>query len=69
MFSQARGWRRRLHVLSAVYLAAGIVDFSYHLVAALRIGDQRITWTDVAVAFEASLFWPVDLVVRLLSGG
>jgi len=60
---------RRLRLLSAIYLAAGILDFCYHLVVALRIGDQRITWNDLTVAFEASLFWPVDLVVRLLSGG
>jgi len=53
----------------AVYFAAGIADFSYHLVVALQIGDQRITWNDLVVAFEASLFWPVDLVVRLLSRG
>ena len=62
-------WNRRVRIASAIYLAAGIVDFSYHLVAALSIGDQRITWNDLTVAFEASLFWPVDLVVRLLSGG
>jgi len=66
----ARGqWSRRLQVLSAVYFGAGIVDFSYHLIIALRIGDQRITWNDLMVAFEASLFWPVDLAVRWLSGG
>jgi len=66
----ARGQsNRRLRMLSAVYLGAGIIDFSYHLIVALRIGDQRITWNDLMVAFEASLFWPIDLAVRLLSGG
>ena len=62
-------WNRRLRLLSAVYLGAGILDFSYHLIVALKIGDQRITWNDLTVAFEASLFWPIDLVVRLLSAG
>jgi len=63
------GWTRWVRLACAVYFAAGIADVSYHLVVALRIGDQRITWNDLMVAFEASLFWPVDLVVRLLSGG
>jgi len=69
MATAAGSWNRRLRLLSAVYLGAGIVNFSYHLIVALRIGDQRITWNDVTVAFEASLFWPIDLAVRLLSGG
>jgi len=62
-------WSRRVRLLSAVYLSAGIVDFFYHLVVALRIGDQRITWNDLTVAFEASLFWPIDLIVRMLGLG
>jgi hypothetical protein len=55
-------------MLSFVYLTAVILDFAYHLSLAVGVGDQRITWNDLAVAFEASLFWPVDVVVRLLSG-
>ena len=69
MTRDAREWRPPLQLLFAIYISAGVVDFAYHLYVALRIGDQRITWNDLIVAFEASLFWPVDLVVRLLSGG
>ena len=60
--------RQRIRALSFLYLAAMILDFAYHLSTAMGVGDQRITWNDLAVAFEASLFWPVDVVVRLMSG-
>lgn len=69
MLTNLRVGRGPLRLLFAIYIAAGVADFAYHLIVALRIGDQRITWNDLIVAFEASLFWPVDLVVRLLSGG
>jgi hypothetical protein len=59
--------RRRIRILSFLYLAAAVLDFAYHLSVAMGVGDQRITWNDLAVAFEASLFWPVDVVVRVLS--
>lgn len=68
MAVKTEGRRRRIRLLSYVYLAAMILDFAYHLSIAMGVGDQRITWNDLAVAFEASLFWPVDVVVRLLSG-
>jgi hypothetical protein len=46
-------------------LGAG-ADFAYHLVDDLRTGDRRIEVSEIAVAFSAALFWPVDLVAMAL---
>jgi hypothetical protein len=46
-------------------LGAG-VDFAYHLLNDLRTGDQAIEFSEVAVAFSAALFWPVDVVTKTL---
>jgi hypothetical protein len=46
-------------------LGAGI-DFAYHLIDDLRSGDETIEFSEVAVAFSAGLFWPVDIVAMAL---
>jgi hypothetical protein len=46
-------------------LAAG-GDFAYHLIDDLRTENEAIEVSDVAVAFSAALFWPVDLVAMVL---
>jgi hypothetical protein len=46
-------------------LGAGI-DFAYHLIDDLRSGDEAIEFSEVAVAFSAGLFWPVDIVAMAL---
>jgi hypothetical protein len=46
-------------------LAAGI-DFADHLIDDLRTGDQIIEFSDVAVAFSAALFWPLDVIAMSL---
>jgi hypothetical protein len=46
-------------------LGAGI-DFAHHLIDALRSGDEVIEFSDVAVAFSAALFWPIDIVATAL---
>jgi hypothetical protein len=46
-------------------LAAGI-DFAHHLIGDLRTGDQMIEFSEVAVAFSAALFWPVDVAAMSL---
>jgi len=42
------------------------IDFAYHLVNDLRTGDQAIEFSEVAVAFSAALFWPVDVIAMTL---
>ena len=46
-------------------LAAG-GDFAYHLIQDLRTGNEAIAASDIAVAFSAAVFWPVDLIVMAL---
>ncbi len=46
-------------------LAAG-GDFAYHLVQDLRTGNEAIEASDIAVAFSAAVFWPVDLIAMAL---
>jgi hypothetical protein len=48
------------------YGLAASGDFTYHLTEALRSDDQAIEVSDVAVAFSAAVFWPVDLVAMWL---
>jgi hypothetical protein len=48
-------------------LAAG-VDIAGHLFQDLRTGNQQIEFADVAVAFSAGLFWPLDAVAMALTG-
>jgi len=64
-----RWLRNHWRLAAIVYIALGCADMAYHLAHASVIGDQRITWSDVVVGFEASLFWPVDVAVRLIAGG
>lgn len=63
---------RRWSVVGSVatlYLLGIVGDFLYHLATAFWVGDQRLTWSDAVVGFEASLFWPVDLAIKLLVSG
>jgi hypothetical protein len=46
-------------------LAAG-GDFAYHLIEDLHTGNQAIEISEVAVAFSAALFWPMDLIATAL---
>jgi hypothetical protein len=57
-----RAW---LAALLLYGLAAG-GDFAYHLIDYLRTGDQVIEFSEVAVAFSAALFWPIDLIAMAL---
>jgi hypothetical protein len=60
----ARGqfWRVAL-VLYGVGIA---VDLLFRLMTDLQIGDRAVGPADLAVAFQASLFCPVDLLFRVL---
>ncbi|HMD64453.1 MAG TPA: hypothetical protein VKF83_10840 [Stellaceae bacterium] len=46
-------------------LAAG-GDFACHLIDDLRTGNQATEMSEVAVAFSAAVFWPVDLIAMVL---
>jgi hypothetical protein len=49
-------------------LAAG-GDFAYHLIEDLHTGNERIEVSEIAVAFSAAVFWPVDLIAMALLAG
>jgi positive regulator of sigma E activity len=52
-----------------LYGLGASADFAYHLVDDLRTGDRVIELSEIAVAFSAALFWPVDLVAMALLAG
>ena len=49
-----------------LYGLAGGGDFAYHLIDDLRTGNEAIEVSEVAVAFSAAVFWPVDLIAMAL---
>ena len=65
--SDAQGAHRSAWLAALVLygLAAG-GDFAYHLIEDLRTGDQAIELAEIAVAFSAAVFWPVDLIAMAL---
>ena len=59
-------WRRRLWLAALlVYVVIGAVDFSVRLFEDRQPGE-RFHPANVIVAFAAGLFWPADIVARLL---
>jgi len=59
--------RRRVSAwILGLYAAGIVVDFIFHLYLAQQIGDRRISASDLAVAVTASLFWPADILFRLM---
>ena len=61
-------WRNHPVWLAALVLyglAAG-GDFAYHLIDDLHTGNEAIEVSEIAVAFSAALFWPVDLIAMAL---
>ena len=48
------------------YALAASGDFAYHLIEDVRTGNDAIEFSEVAVAFSAAVFWPVDLVAMSL---
>ena len=59
---QRRAW---LIGLVLYGLGAGI-DLAYHLIDDLHTGDEKIEFSEVAVAFSAGLFWPIDIIAMAL---
>lgn len=59
--------RHRAWLLALVlYAIGGGVDVARHLAEDLRTGDQAIEFSEVAIAFSAGLFWPLDVVAAVL---
>ncbi len=48
------------------YALAASGDFAYHLIEDLRTGNEAIEASEIAVAFSAAVFWPVDLIAMAL---
>ena len=59
--------RRRAWLIALLLYGLGAgIDFANHLIDDLRSGDEAIEFSEVAVAFSAGLFWPVDIVAMAL---
>jgi len=53
-------------VALSLYAIAAVADVAVHLGADRRAGRDWVMPDNLAEAVSASLFWPVDLVARLL---
>ena len=60
--------RRAWLVVLWLYALAAAGDFALHLGVGWLAGQNWFAPADLAVAFSASLFWPVDIIARLLLG-
>ncbi len=59
--------RRRLWLfILSVYAVAALGDMTYHLIDDLGTGNRKIEFSELAVAFSAGLFWPLDIVAMAL---
>ena len=59
--------RRRAWLIGLLLYGLGAgIDFTYHLIDDLRSGDEAIEYSEVAVAFSAGLFWPIDIIAMAL---
>jgi hypothetical protein len=66
-FSDRNMIRRRVWLAGLLLYGLGAgVDFACHLLNDLRTGDQAIEFSEVAIAFSAALFWPVDVIAMTL---
>jgi hypothetical protein len=63
------GHRSAWLALLLFYALAASGDFAYHLIEDVRTGNDAIEVSDIAVAFSAAVFWPVDLIAMALLAG
>lgn len=62
--------RRRLWLIALLlYAAAALADGALHLREDVRSGQDWRSPDNLAVAVTAAMFWPIDLVARLLLSG
>jgi hypothetical protein len=69
MFASIDRPRSRRRVWLAALLLYGVaagLDVMRHLADDLYSGNQAIEFPEIAVAFSAGLFWPVDLIAKAL---
>jgi hypothetical protein len=59
---RSRAWLAAL----LLYALGACADFAYHLIDDLQSEDEAIEVSEVAVAFSAGLFWPIDIVAMAL---
>ena len=65
--SEISGRRRRAWLAALLlYGAVACADFTYHLIDDLHTGNRAIEYSEVAVGFDAALFWPLDLIAMAL---
>jgi hypothetical protein len=62
----ARMRRRAWLVALCLYAVAVVADIAVHLREDRQLGAGTIGYSEVTVAFAAGLFWPADLIGRLL---
>jgi hypothetical protein len=60
--SRRRAWRAAL----LLYAFGAGLDMARHLTDDLYSGNQAIEFSEIAVAFSAGLFWPIDLIAMAL---
>jgi hypothetical protein len=61
------GIRQRAWLIALLlYALAGSVDIARHLAQDLQTGNQQIEFSEIAVAFSAGLFWPLDTIATTL---
>jgi hypothetical protein len=65
-FDEARMRRWAWLVGLSLYALGAGLDFAHHLTDDLRHGQQAIEYSDLAVAFSAGLFWPIDIIAMTL---
>ena len=59
--------RRQAWLIALLLYALGVgIDVAHHLIDDFHNGNQAIEVAEVAVAFSAGLFWPVDLIAMSL---
>jgi hypothetical protein len=65
--SDSLGGRRAAWLAALLFYAlAASGDFAYHLIEDVRTGNDAIEVSDIAVAFSAAVFWPVDVIAMAL---
>ena len=58
--------RRAWLIVLCLYALAAVADFAVHLNAARLAAENWLAPGTLAVAFSASLFWPLDIIAKLL---
>jgi hypothetical protein len=55
-------WR----LILLIYVAGLVLDIGWHFAVDLTTGDHEIETYDWVSAFQASLFWPLDLAAQAI---